>query len=465
MPIFLTYVLLGKVAALLGTQVVTVFHASRVVFGAILLAAIWILITRTADAGAVSRPVFAFAVVCFASGVAWIARPWGARTADLWQSEITTFQVLVTNPHTLLAQVLLVVSLMLFQGGCEKRDMLRTLGAGGCVLLLSFVLPYDAPLALAVMAAYGGLVGWRGEVPFRVLARALGVVLLAGGAGVLAQYAIYRGSGVAPAFDSAPQLQGRPDLLLLLGGVAFLLPAATFSVVSLQRQGALRGLPLLLAVWVATTLGLSLAPPPVQYQMRMLNGVGIPLGILGAEGLWRLAAVGALRLKRPSWGQPLFAGVILVAVSLTDVLVLLRPFVGHSWVMLHEARRIFEAPLAFTADEIEALQWLRAQPREAGVVLAALPMGNALPALALKKVVAGHILQTIDFERKRQDLDAFFRSSATAAERKAILRRYRVGYVYYGPDERQRTGHPVLAHPQLEQAFGNAAVAIYRVKR
>lgn len=462
--IFPAYVLLGKLGAALGMQVVTIFHASRFAFGAILLAVVWVLIKKAADAGAVSHPVFAFAIVCFGSGVAWIARPLGVRTADLWQGEMTTFQALATNPHTPLAQVLLVISLMLFWRGCESRDMFRPLGAGGCVLLLSFVLPYSAPLALAVMAAYGGLVAWRGEAPPRVVARALATVLLIGGAGVLAQYTIYRGPGVGYVFDWAAQIQGRANPWLLLGGMGFLLPAATFRVVSLQRQGALRGLPLLLAVWAATALALSLAPRPMRYQIRMLNGIGIPLGILGAEGLWRLAAGGVHRLKRLPWGRPILVGIILGAVSLTDVLVLLRPFLGHPWVLSNEARRVFEAPLAFSADEVEALRWLRSQPREAGVVLAGLPMSNALPALALKKVVAGHDSLTIEFERKRHDLEAFFHPAATAAERKAILRKYRVGYVYYGPDEQRRTGLPVLADAVLEQAFRNATVAVYRVK-
>lgn len=56
-----------------------------------------------------------------------------------------------------------------------------------------------------------------------------------------------------------------------------------------------------------------------------------------------------------------------------------------------------------------------------------LAAGNALRALAVKKVVGGGDELTIDLEGKRREVVAFFHVETSGAEREAILRRNRVG--------------------------------------
>jgi uncharacterized membrane protein len=105
---------------------------------------------------------------------------------------------------------------------------------------------------------------------------------------------------------------------------------------------------------------------------------------------------------------------------------------------LQVARRA--PPIYRPRAELAAMDWLAAHTSPGDTVLCAYETGNYVPARAGNRVVLGLGPQTVDIERKREEVQRFYDSSYAGAEadawRRELLRRYDVAYVLFGPRER-----------------------------
>jgi hypothetical protein len=191
---------------------------------------------------------------------------------------------------------------------------------------------------------------------------------------------------------------------------------------------------LLLLAWIGVTIALLYAP--FSLQRRFSFGLHIPLAILATMGLLSLTK------------RKLAVGLVFAATTLTTLLVLVLAIGGG---LGHDSR------LFVSADEAAAMDWLReSTPRDA-IVLASPEMGLFIPAWAGRRVVYGHPFETVDAERTKARVETFFASGTSDAERTAMLREWRVAFVFVGLRERALglTGLPGRA------AFRNSTVTIY----
>jgi hypothetical protein len=78
-------------------------------------------------------------------------------------------------------------------------------------------------------------------------------------------------------------------------------------------------------------------------------------------------------------------------------------------------------------------------------------------------VFMGHIIETVQVERKRELAASFFQAGTGDDFRRALLTEYGICYVFHGPRERQLGDFDPPKSDYLTPAYHNSEVTIYRV--
>lgn len=224
----------------------------------------------------------------------------------------------------------------------------------------------------------------------------------------------------------------------------------------------------MLLLWLLIVAPLLYAPSVFPLQRRMIEGVQVPLCVLAAVGVTRhvLPWVARSRSSHPAnaLGDDVVARhtrrrvglvrTLLVALTLPSTLIVLL-----SATLVAAAG---QADTAHRADEVVAVDWLATHSAPAAVVWASYAVGSYIPARSGRRVVLGHWTETVDLADKRSATSRFF-GTADDDERRALLNRYGVDYVFYGPRERALGTFDPAGVGYLEPVFRAGDVTIYRV--
>ncbi|NJN97839.1 MAG: hypothetical protein HC875_29050 [Anaerolineales bacterium] len=121
-----------------------------------------------------------------------------------------------------------------------------------------------------------------------------------------------------------------------------------------------------------------------------------------------------------------------------------------------------QPPIFHPASQLEALHWLD-QTASGEVVLAVYATGNVLPAYANVRAFVGHGPETLHSDEKRAQAQQFFAAATTDVWRTALLREYRVRYIYYGPNEKAAGNFAPDRASYLKEIYQNGEVQIFEV--
>ena len=469
------YVALGHCARLLGLGLPFTYHLARIAAGVVLLLAVYRFVALFTT-GKVRQVSFLLAAT--SSGLGWLVEALyhtpsgGISPIDFWLIDAYTFFSLFTFPHFSVAIVLLLslygVMLRLANGDTPGskiavgQDAVSSyLRDAAVVILLSWGLglvhPYALLLADLVPALY---LVWRTVVGRRLHVRPL-VALAAMG---LAQAPLllydYRAFAASPVFGawSAQNLTLSPPFLYYLLGYGVVALLAAWGVRSALRASRRT---VFLLVWIGVAL--TLAYLPWGLQRRFVEGVHVGLCILAGYGLveglmpalarplGRLARLLHYSPRRLRW---LARGLILALAALSNL------YLIATYTLAAAARH---PDLFHSTDQVAAGGWLAANTEWQETVLAGYETGNGLAGGIGHRVVLGHWAETVDYEAKREQVAAFYAESTSEAERREMLERWDVHYVYFGPEERALGRFDLQAAPYLEPVFRRGEVVIYRV--
>lgn len=454
----------GQGAAISGEALAVTYHMARVVCGLILL-----LVVYRFTASFVEEPPkrrMAWALAALASGLGWLPTVLHllgvtAGTPRLPVSyyipEAFSILLLYGFPHLALVRALMLGGwlLMLRVAAGSGGGWRETIGTGAAWTTMGLILPTMAAL-LGVLLA-GWLLAqwaWRRQIPWGTLGRAAAAG--AGPALVLIFNAwVFSRDPIYAAWAAGNQLPSPPvvDYLLAYG---LLIALAVPGLVAVWRRGLSAGW-LLMLVWPLVAAVLVYAP--INIQRRLLEGVIIPLSLFATTGLWQIVGEkpeeGGLhigwRLRQAAMGSLL---VLLVAADLLLV-------GGGALRAAHP-----EWPTFHPADDRAALGWLQANAPPGSIVLAEGETGSYLPAYASVRTVVGHGPETIDGERKRAVVDAFFLGGLDDDDRLDWLDETGTAYVWVGKAERATTCQDACFDPAtlgLRPVFSEGSVTIYAV--
>ncbi len=419
----------------------------------------------------------AFLLAATGSGLGWLlfllGQPYwlGAFPVDFKQPESHLFFTALTFPHAALGTAALLVYMGNLVGWEEKRPFSFILTGGIAAIVLSIVQPFliFVPIGLTLLLEVGQLVNTdkkehreRKSVFLLICVKACLplVVPLMLAAPVFVYYGwVLQTNPVFRAWDAQAltPLAPWPHYAVSYGvwiGLALLG----------WRQGRKRPFSLLW-LWLLTVLLLLFLP--LKQPRRLIQGADVALALLATAALGQIAAPW---LRQQRWFQRLAArpryseaGLLrLLRVGLVAVMGLSNLYVWGSMVLTAGWQ---QPDLLFRPqDEQLAVDWLREETAVSDTVLGAYQTGNWVAAQAGNRVLLGHWAETVDREGKETAVSQFFSSQTTNSQRKALLQRYAIRYVWHGPREQAAGTFNPATVPYLHPVYRNDTITLYAVE-
>jgi len=452
------FLVLGKLTRLALIPRGEMYHAARVLAGIALLPMIYLLAAQFSEERRARWLAVHFAAL--GSGLGWlfwlIAPHAPVHPVDfgphLVMPEAITFLSLLLNPlfvFSLWLLAALFVNLLVWWRTSRKRYLAI---AATCSLVLGNVHTYDLFIVAGVLALYL-LLRWGADRKFPAHQAWSAAVVLAAAAPAVAYQVWY--------WETSPILKLGRELSATLSPAPIYLFAA-FGLLWVLAAGGLgrvwetRDESLLLVAWPIAAFALAIWGP-WHFQRKLLEGVQLPLAILGGMGatLW----LGHLKSDRRR-----IAALLLVAALMPSNVF----FVGRCLENLatNNAAGIpaLMPPLRYSVSEVQAMDWLGRNGGQRGVVLCSPFVGSYLPQRAGMQVFAGHWSETVDFKAKLRDLAWFYSLRPSEPERMQFLRRWRVRYLFHGPYEAALGRYQPGENAYLLPVFQDGPVTVYQVR-
>lgn len=457
---FLPYILLGHLARLLaGGQPVSVgmllavYHGARVVFGLALILAIYRFVAAFVRAPALRR--LALLLATLGGGLGWLLSlaglgdAFGSLPLDFYVPEGYSFLILFGLPHLALARAALLAGFLALLDATTRDGAMRTwlgraLLAGAAWFVTGLCVPFYIAVVYVLLGVWG-LAVWvrRRRFPWDLFWRAA-VAALVPLPLLLYSTWVFAVNDVFAQWAAQNRLPSPHPLHYALGYAALAIPAAA-AIPWAWRRGAQHAGYLLLVSWLVAAPVLVYVP--VNVQRRLAEGIIVPLGILAAVGLRRLAP------RRRKLAQAALLALVLPTSGLL--------WLGGLASVLAPGRPIFRP-----VDEITALQALNAVAPRGAVVLSRHETGNLVPVYTDLIAFVGHGPETVDAETKERRVVAFFRNTLSPDERAALLAE--VDYVLAGPLERAEAsgdGWQAGLREVAVHGSGPGRFAVYEVQR
>ncbi len=464
----LPYLLLGKVAGLLGGGGLFWFHLLRVtaVLLTLLIFLVWV---RTLFPGRARLQFTAWLLIVYGSGIGWLVAilrlaervPGGL--PDLGGPEWSIFMALFHTPHFALGvglEVLLFICVLKMSAlaGDGRWPHIRWAIAGSIVgMALGLTYVYHLPVAGLVIGFYLLALAWQQRrIPWRVWG--YGLLILLPLALLLVYYALLTNQDpYFAAYTQQEHVIPPPPPLAALIGLGFLGLMALAGIRAWFRAQ----LTWLVPLWVAANL-LLLYLPIVQFSGRFALGLMVPVATLAAWGLEEVLLPGLA--KRPfytrfsQWTPTPYATLrrffFFLVIPSTIILSLL---------VTKTAVDAQDFPTYLPATEITAAHWLAQQSGPDDLVLAYYPMGNYLPRVLPGKVFLGQLDYTTDLEGKVALVEQFWQPETSLAWRQALIETWHIDYIYAGQYE-ALLGDTAVPVPG-EIVYNRDGVMIYHVIR
>ena len=436
-PIFLPYILLGKLAAGVGLheQVAALFHIFRFLAGMALIWATYDFLALFVRSVRWRR--FGTFLATLGGGLGYLIllsgkSTWfGSLPVEFYSPEAFGFIMVYSIPHLALARALMLWGLRAFLLAAEKTGrarVLASLGAGGLWLLAALAQPLTGMIAGAVPVTYvaltGGWQAWRTfhhqPAEWQRWRSTLIAGLLAGCvAGPLAVYNAlsFQLNPVLKAWNAQSAIPAANPVLYLLA-YGLILPFSVLGALRLAR--AMSWQAVFLGGWaICFTAAMYI---PFALQRRLIDGVWVALVTLAVLGLEQ-AETGWLSRHSLRWVPGALLGLSLPATLLLwlgGLLTAYRP----------------AAPAFIPATEAQAFVALGKLAPVNAVVLSAPGTGNPLPAWAPVRVVVGIATLSVNYDSLLPQVKEFFTPGTPEATRQALLNTLGVNYVFWGPAER-----------------------------
>ena len=455
--------LYGKICRWTGLPIETVHHLDRIVTVPFLLCSIYFLCTICLENRFQRR--FALMVIVFGMGLGWI--PWLITRMGLANFPpsmdirgFTTFGNLLWMPHFIRVQAVEILFIAFLILGTQTRK-LRPFAASGVALLgLMFLRPYHAPVAWATCLLAIVLMSARDRrVDLALSSKYILVILISL---PMALYHLYvKLSGIMGVTDlDTPQA-------LLFGfilhfGLPFLLSLICFEgFVRVQERQIST---LILSLWCLVTILVAQAYPYWRSGGEAWSPFQIAPAILATGGPLRrlygwltrhrlLDGFFPVRMKQEK--RKLLLACLFMGLACLSNIIFFGGLVGTVNAQQY--------PSFISADMMNAYAWLDTNTQPDEVVLCR-SWPSFVPRYSHNKVVNGSWAMTVDFVKRCQEVDRFYRRQADDAYKRDLARRYRVRYVLSSPYDDIAGGMDSGDHPWLVPVYRSGQVTVYEVR-
>jgi hypothetical protein len=383
--LFMFWIVLGHIAAVIHLPLIVVFHLARIAAAFALVAAAWLFIRHFIQDRSARR--FALFFCAIGLGMGYVIQALGhpvifgnqTDTLDWRMPELTAFYSVLSLPHFAWSGVFAALGVALTLKAIERGSVWLGVLAGLAWLGQASIHPQMPILmggatALALFLRPARPRGWvAAAVAFAIPAPYILYSYLAFIGNPEVQRWTFHSKNALPPESISLFFAIAPQLLLALSG----LPGAI-------RRRSREDL-FLLAWLVLLAVILYLPNPAGDLRRRFLDGLYLPLVVLGARGLYE-SVLPRLRSLRARRLIP-FSYVAFAAV-------------GSAFLVLAPLAVAAEPQYSATTAFYNGLNWLGAEP--SGRVLAMPGVGLYVPAYSSDTVYVGHYDETFDYPTKTQ---------------------------------------------------------------
>ena len=383
--LFMFWIVLGHIAAVTNLPLIVVFHLARIAAAFALMAAAWLFIGQFIQDRGARR--FAFFFCAIGLGMGYVIQALGhpvifgnqTDTLDWRMPELSAFYSVLALPHFAWSGVFAALGVALTLKAIERGSV--TLGVlGGLAWLGQASIHPQMPILMGGATALALLL--RPARPRGWIAAAIAFAIPA--PYILYSYLAFIGNPEVQRWTFHSKNALPPESISLFFAIAPQLLLALTGVPGALRRRSREDL-FLVAWLVLLAVILYLPNPAGDLRRRFLDGLYLPLVVLGARGLYdsvlpRLRSLRARRLIP-------FSYVAFAAV-------------GSAFLVLAPLAVAASPMYSMPAAEYDGLNWLGREP--AGRVLAMPGVGLYIPAYSSDTVYVGHYDETFDYVNKTQ---------------------------------------------------------------
>ncbi len=418
--LYLYYILLGKFASWIGSELIVVFHGARFLASSGMFFLAYLLLARVLPDRRTTW--FAYLLVLFGSGLGWLPLLLrGVETSDIAIPESIPFLLAYSNAHFPVAAVCILGAILVMLGTGTKL-WTRAAVAFVCGSVLAVVLPFSVVsliVTVTVWIAWDWRAGGGGSILqfLREKNRARSItffwLMLGMVPWILYDAWIVFAHPVIAAWTSQ-NITPSPPVWHYLFGYGIILILAVIGVIRAKPFTTSTGR--LLIVWVIS--GVLLIYAPIGLQRRLNLGLYFPLAALAAFGLNSLAT-----RARSFWAS----AIILLILTLPSNLIVIS---AGLYAVSND-----EAVVLHTSDELNAFEWLGDNTSEGTVILAAPVIGNRLPAYSGARVLFGHPFETPNADESKQRVLDYYTWMGSSRGAIKALQKDGVELVFFGLQE------------------------------
>ena len=383
--LFMFWILLGHVAAITHLPLIAVFHGARVAAAFALAAAAWLFVSHFIEDRSARR--FAFVFIAVGLGLGYVIQALGhpvifgnrTDTLDWRMPELTAFYSVLALPHFAWSGVFAAAGVVLTLTAVQRGSLLLAVLAGGAWLGQASIHP-QMPILMGGATAVALLV--RPAPPRGWVAAALAFAIPA--PYILYSYLAFVGNPEVQRWTFHSKNALPPETVSLLFAIAPQLLLALTGIPGALRRRTREDV--FLIAWLVLLAAILYLPNPAgDLRRRFLDGLYLPLGVLGARGMYEVI-LPKLRSARARRLVP-FSYVAFATI-------------GSAFLVLAPLAVAAQPQYSVSRAEYDGLVWLGDQP--AGTVLCMPGVGLFVPAYSPDTVYVGHYDETFDYYTKTQ---------------------------------------------------------------
>ncbi|MDQ6877527.1 MAG: hypothetical protein M3082_07475 [Candidatus Dormibacteraeota bacterium] len=397
--LFMFWLALGHLAALLNLPLIVAFHLARVAAAFALMAAAWAFITHFVEDPRARR--FAFFFCAIGLGMGYVIQALGhpvifdnrTDTLDWRMPELTAFYSILALPHFAWSGVFAAAGVVLTLNAIQRGSLVLAVVAGLAWLGQASIHP-QMPILMGGATAVALILrpppprGWlAAAVAFAIPAPYILYCYFAFVGNPEVQRWTFHSKNALPPEGFSLFFAIAPQLLLALTGLPIVLRRRS-------RED------LFLVAWLVLLAAILYLPNPAgDLRRRFLDGLYLPLVVLAAQGMYG-TILPRFRSARAKALIP-FSYVAFAAV-------------GSAFLVLAPMAVATQPQYSVSQAEYDGLNWLGRQP--AGRVLSMPGVGLYVPAYSPDTVYVGHYDETFDYLNKTQSALDLLTGKADLAE-------------------------------------------------
>lgn len=374
---------------------------------------------------------------------------------DLWVAESNIFLSMFQSPHFILSWVLMMGVFLLFLLAIDNRKYRYSIAGGALALYWFNFHPFYFPYAVIILAAFSLFMliykkRWDVAVHGAIIT-ILGVPFVVYHYWIISSSALHAGKAVQNILITPP------FQYLLLGFGMLLVLGIAGMIVHLFKDKIFDS-----CKWVFLVFwgigGFALLYSPFFFQRRFMEGIQIPLVIFSAIALFEISIW--IKKRYPGFGKFLreypviFILVAIMIFGMSSVGMITRDLILYT-----EHNRLFLIP----EDYIPAVHWIDENNQSSLAILSHPLAGNRIPGYVNQRVFVGHFVETVDFERKKQEATDYFTDNFTMGTAEEWLKNANIGYILYGPYEKGDKLFEIDTQQYLSKIYEVGEVEVYEV--